>query len=267
MRKVYLSVVTTFMFVLALAAPSFALEQGLTVGPEVSHITYKEPGVMTEKGWFYGITGSYTLKTDITQNLKLAVEPEFKLARGEVKYSSPVSGDMSGIDDTLFEARLLGGVEWAVAKDMALNPYTGFGYRSLVDDSGGKTTSTGALGYERWIRYYYIPVGVVYSYNLSDGWKLKAQAEYDFFVRGYVKSYLGYIPGYNDVENTQKDGYGLKGAIEVSKKFGSFSVAAKPYIKYWNIKDSETTTDSYGRVWIEPKNRSTEIGLGLIVNF
>ncbi|WP_051345908.1 hypothetical protein [Thermodesulfovibrio yellowstonii] len=265
MKKLTLTVLIALL--VALVVPSFALEHEFAISPELSHITYKEPGVMTEKGWFYGLTGSYTLKTDIGQNLKLAVGPELKLAKGTVKYSSSKSGSMSGIDDTLFEARLLGGVEWAFQKDMAVKPYIGFGYRSLVDDSEGKTTSTGALGYERWIRYYYIPVGVAYTYKFSDGWTFKAQAEYDWFIRGKVTSYLGYVPGYEDIKNTQKSGYGLRGSVEVSKNFKTWAVSAKPYIKYWNIKDSEVTVDSAGRAWIEPRNHSTEVGLGVTINF
>lgn len=53
----------------------------------------------------------------------------------------------------------------------------------------------------------------------------------------------------------------------MSKKFSFGTLSAKPYIKYWRVKDSETTTDSYGRMWIEPKNHSTEVGFALTVNF
>jgi hypothetical protein len=264
--KKYLLLVLAFLFVVA---PAYAgsLEHEFTIGPELSHITYKEPGVMTEKGWFYGIAGSYTLKVPVLTDMKVTVGPEFKLAKGKVDYNSPISGSLNGIDDVLFEARLLGGAEFQVTKDMALRPYTGFGYRSLVDDSQGMTTSTGAWGYKRWIRYYYIPVGVAYSYGFAQDWKLKAYAEYDLFLRGKVTSYLGYLPGYEDIKNTQKSGYGLRAGLNVSKKFTSWSVSFGPYVKYWKIKDSQVTTDSYGRGWIEPRNHSTEIGGALTVNF
>jgi len=237
--------IVTLLFLIGVNA--YALEHEFTVGPELSHITYKEPGVMTEKGWFYGIAGNYTLKIDLAQNTKLALGPELKLAWGRVDYSSPLSGDMSGIDDRLFEARLLAGPEWAVTREMRLKPYTGFGYRSLVDDSQGKQTTIGDWGYERRIRYYYIPVGIVWSYEIPQNWKIKAYAEYDFFLRGKVKSYLGYLPGYEDITNTQKSGYGIRGGVNVSKKFTTWSIMAGPYVKYWKIKDSDITYDSWRR--------------------
>jgi len=174
---------------------------------------------------------------------------------------------MSGIKDRLFEARIVVGPEWAATKEIKLKPYIGFGYRSLVDDSEGKQTSTGAWGYERWIRYYYIPVGVAFGYNIPQDWKVKAYAEYDFFVRGKVTSYLGYLPGYEDITNTQKSGYGIRGGVSVSKKFTGWAIEAGPYVKYWKVKDSEVTYDSLGRGWLEPRNHSTEIGGMVRVNF
>lgn len=264
MKKFSVLVVTLLLLI---GVNAYALEHEFTLGPEVSHITYKEPGVMTEKGWFYGVAGSYTLKIDLAQNWKLAVGPELKLAWGKVDYSSTGSGDMSGIDDTLFEARVLAGPEWAATKEMKFRPYTGFGYRSLVDDSGGKQTTTGAWGYERWIRYYYIPVGVIWNYSIPQDWKIKAYMEYDFFIRGKVRSYLGYLPGYEDITNTQKSGYGIRGGVNLSKKFTGWSIEAGPYVKYWKIKDSETTYDSWGIGWVEPHNHSTEVGGMVMINF
>lgn len=264
--KKYLFAVLAFLFV-TIPAYGGSIEHEFSIGPDFSHITYKEPGVMEEKGWFYGIAGSYTLKVPVAQDVKVAVGPELKIAKGRVDYDSPDSGKMNGIDNVLFEARLLGGVEFPVVKDHYLRPYIGFGYRSLVDDSSYMTTDKGYWGYERWIRYYYIPVGVAYHTELGQGWKFKATAEYDWFIRGKVKSYLGYLPGYEDITNTQKKGYGLRASVDVSKKFDFGSISAKPYIKYWRIKDSEITYDSYGNGWIEPKNRSTEIGVALTINF
>ena len=264
MKKITLFIATLLLLI---GVNAYAIEHEFTVGPEISHITYKEPGVMTEKGWFYGIAGSYTLKVDLAQDWKLAVGPELKLAWGRVKYSSDISGDMSGIKDRLFEARIVVGPEWAATKEIKLKPYIGFGYRSLVDDSEGKQTSTGAWGYERWIRYYYIPVGVAFGYNIPQDWKVKAYAEYDFFVRGKVTSYLGYLPGYEDITNTQKSGYGIRGGVSVSKKFTGWAIEAGPYVKYWKVKDSEVTYDSLGGGWLEPHNRSTEIGGMVIINF
>lgn len=258
---------TSLLALLGLSSAYALDDYELSIGPELSYITYKEPGIMTDKGWFYGIAGLGLLKPKIATNTKLSVGIEMKIAKGTVDYSSPISGNMNGIDDGLFEARGLVGLEFNIEKNMTLTPYTGFGYRSLTDDSEGMVTDRGDWGYNRWIRYYYFPIGIVYSLNIQNNWKIKTSAEYDWFLRGKVTSYLGYLPGYEDVTNNQKNGYGLRASIEISKKFSSFSISAKPYIRYWNIKNSEITYDRFGNDWIEPKNNSTEIGLGLNLNF
>lgn len=289
MRKHCLEgVVTIFVLLILAVAPSFALENEFTVGPEVSHITYNEPGV-TEKGWFYGLAGSDTLKVDVGRNTKITVGPELKIAKGTVKYEGSTWGgnpaSASGIHDTLFEARGLIGLEYNFNKNTALRPYTGFGYRSLVDEF----SEAGSGGYDRWIRYYYVPVGVAFSTNFSDGWKFKTTAEYDWFIRGKVTGYFNnsietvnvygipyVVATLGNVENTQKSGYGLRGSIELSKNFGSFSVAVKPYVKYWNIEKSNEATAGYYLTpdlyyaplnVYEPKNHSTEVGLGFIISF
>ncbi|MGB9811966.1 MAG: hypothetical protein ACPLSN_09745, partial [Dictyoglomus turgidum] len=87
------------------------------------------------------------------------------------------------------------------------------------------------------------------------------------FLRGKVKSYLSSVPGYEDVTNTQKSGYGLRAGAQVEKKFTGWAVSFGPYVKYWKIKDSEVTYDSLGRGWIEPHNHSTEVGGTVTVNF
>jgi len=44
-------------------------------------------------------------------------------------------------------------------------PIIGLGYRWLYDDSGGQTSSTGALGYDRQSQYLYIPAGGIFDLN------------------------------------------------------------------------------------------------------
>jgi len=53
------------------------------LGPEISYITHKEPGVMKEKGMMYGLIGSYTYHN------KIMLKAEGKGSVGKVDYSSP----------------------------------------------------------------------------------------------------------------------------------------------------------------------------------
>jgi hypothetical protein len=231
------------------------------LGPEISYIEYKEPGVMKEKGMMYGIVGSYTYHD------KLMLKAEGRFSYGQVDYSSPTSGTMDNIDDYIFEFRGLGGYYFPVSKASFLTPYTGIGYRYLNDDMSGKVTSTGAYGYERESNYIYSPIGVEFITDLKNGWSFGAMAEYDIFWWGKQRSHLGDIPGYYDIENDQKKGYGCRGSIKVQKKGEKLDFVIEPFIRYWNIKDSKITVDPAGRSWIEPKNHSTEYGINLVVRF
>ncbi|MDI6891282.1 MAG: hypothetical protein QMC83_10175, partial [Thermodesulfovibrionales bacterium] len=82
---------------------------------------------------------------------------------------------------------------------------------------------------------------------------------------GTVKSHLGDVPGYYDIENDQDEGYGIRGSIKLKKKGEKINFVIAPFIRYWNIKDSKTTTDPAGTTWIEPKNHSTEYGINMVL--
>ncbi len=108
------------------------------LGTEISHIIYKEPGVMEEKGMMYGVVGSYTYHD------KVMLKLEVKGSWGELDYSSPVSGVIENIPDYMVEVRGLGGYDFSVSEATILTPYIGIGYRYLNDDSSGKISSMGS---------------------------------------------------------------------------------------------------------------------------
>lgn len=257
-QKLIAMVITCFMFVGV--GNGFAGElqkHALELGPEISYIEYKEPGVMKENGWMYGIVGSYTYHD------KLMLKAEGRLSYGWVDYSN--SGTMDDIDDYIWELRGLGGYDFSVLKASILTPYIGIGYRYLNDDMSGRTTSTGVAGYEREINYTYSPIGIEMTTTFENGWSIGAMLEYDYFWDGTVKSHLGDVPGYYDIENDQDEGYGIRGSIKLKKKGEKINFVIAPFIRYWNIKDSKTTTDPAGTTWIEPKNHSTEYGINMVL--
>jgi hypothetical protein len=229
------------------------------LGTEISHITYKEPDVMREKGMMYGIDGSYTYH----QNLTLKAEARF--GYGQVDYKN--SGTIDNIDDYVWEFRGLGGYDFPILKAATVTPYLGIGYRYLNDDTSGKISSTGAYGYERESNYIYSPIGLEVITPLKNGWSVGAMLEYDYFWKGIQKSHLSNVPGYYDIENNQDEGYGFRGSIKVRNKGEKLDFVIEPFIRYWNIKDSKTTTDPTGTTWIEPKNNSTEFGIKFAVKF
>lgn len=258
--KKLLALTICFMFVGAgsIFAEAELQKHTWELGPEISYITYKEPGVMREKGMMYGIDGSYTYHN------KLMLKADGRFSYGQVDYKN--TGTMNDIDDYMLEFRGLGGYDFSVLASSMLTPYIGIGYRYLNDDMSGRTSSTGAAGYEREISYIYSPIGIEMT-TAFENWSIGAILEYDYFWDGTVKGHLGDVPGYYDIENDQDEGYGIRGSINFKKKGEKIDFVIAPFIRYWNIKDSETTTDPAGTSWIEPKNNSTEFGIKFAAKF
>lgn len=239
------------------------------LGAELSHIKYKEPNLMEEKGMMYGITGSYVYHNLLN---KIMLKAEGKGGWGQIDYSSPSSGTMDDIDDYMMELRVAGGYDFSIWTTTMLTPYLGIGYRYLNDDSSGMTTTTGALGYERESNYIYSPIGIATITELQNEWSVGLALEYDFFWKGIQKSHLSNVGlGYNDLENDQDDGYGVKGSVKVQKKTEKLDFIIEPFIRYWNIKKSEEKAVTYAGVIIgygyEPKNSSIEYGLKIAAQF
>jgi hypothetical protein len=234
------------------------------LGPEISYIAYKEPGVMKEKGVMYGVSGSYAYHNSIM----LKVEGRGSL--GRVDYSSPIFGEINNESYWSLEFRGLGGYDFPVLKASILTPFVGIGYRYLNDDGAGKFSTIGTPFYEGYSDYIYSPIGIGFITALGDNWFLGGTGEYDLFWWGEQKSHYN-VAGLNDTENRQKNGFGLRGSITLGKKYKKVVFEGGPFIRYWNIKKSEIETltrtgTPIGFAW-EPKNNSTEVGIKLAIKY
>lgn len=264
-----LTAIAILCFVFASAENGFAEELKKytgEVGPEISYFAYEEPHFAETRGFLAGIAGSFTYHD------KLMLKAEGRFSFGSLYYTSPDSGTMENIPDYIGEFRGLSGYDFSLQTGSILTPYLGIGYRYLNDDSSGKVTSLGALGYERESNYYYSPVGVKFTTNTKTGWSTEATAEYDIFWWGKQISHLSDAnPGLNDPENRQKRGYGLRGSVAFRTKVDDFAYSIEPFIRYWNIKDSELATLTYlgsiAGVGFEPANHSAEYGVNFLVRF
>ena len=243
-------------------------ESGAEMGFELSHITYEEPGVMEEKGIMYGVGGSYI----VHQGNKFMFGLEGKFSLGQVDYDGKLSDGtpytIDDITDYILEGRLLAGYDCPASKTTVITPYIGIGYRYLNDAMGED-----ARGYERESNYFYSPIGIDIIANLENGWSIGVIAEYDIFWYGLQRSHLGDVyTGVDVVENDQKKGYGARGSIKIQKKGKKIDFIIEPFIKYWDIKQSDTSaitlagTHIVGYGW-EPENNSTEYGIKLAVKF
>lgn len=254
------------------------------IGGEASYITYEEPNFMKDKGEMFGIFAALTHR--ISQNSHIEkIEDIFsddniinmfriegKFSWGEMDYDSQGTGSMEDVEDYMIEGRFLAGYDIPVLRESRITPYLGVGYRYLNDDSGGRVTTTGHYGYEREAHYVYLPIGFETNFPMSNGWSWGTTLEYDAFLGGKQDSHLEDVDsGFQTLSNDQESGFGLRGAMRLTKVNNRVDFFLEPFIRYWHIDDSEIspvvysgTIAGYG---LEPENKSTEFGAKAGVQF
>jgi len=238
-----------------------------SIGTEVSSITYKEPELMKNKGIMKGITGSYTYRN------RLLLKAEGRYAFGEVDYSSPISGTMDDIKDYIIEGRGL--VGYGISPKpfgFEVSPYTGIGYRYLNNDMGHRFTSVGHFGYERESMQWYLPLGLELIKSFKNNWSVVITGEVNTLLRGRQKNHVGYIPGYVDFTNKQRNGFGQRVSLELKKETPKITYSIGPFLRHSDIRQSETAVGAYiiptiPIEFIEPRNQSTEVGVQFKVTF
>jgi hypothetical protein len=227
------------------------------VAPEISYRTYNQLGLMKQKGMIYGLGVSYTYHN------KIMLKAEGIGDVGWKHFSN------SGPIDNVRDIRGLGGYDFRILKSSILTPYIGIGYRHLNDDFSGKPSTL----YEKDSTNIYSPIGIGFVTGLGNDWSIGGTGEYDLFWWGKQTSHIP-VTGFNDVkdvENRQKNGFDLRGSIAIERKYKKVIFEAGPFIRYLNIKKSETGTLMHygtpvGTAW-EPNNNSTEVGIRLAVKF
>lgn len=96
------------------------------VGTEFSYFKYKEPGLMRDVGYHWGITGALTsrlpallangdsMEQPVSRTGTTMLRIEGLLSWGQVDYSSEGTGELDNIKDWIFEIRGLAGVDYEV---------------------------------------------------------------------------------------------------------------------------------------------------------
>jgi hypothetical protein len=249
-----------------------------SLGLEISYITYEEPDVnVEENGVMVGILGEYNYRPEGETILGIidVLHLDARGAFGQMDYEG--SGTIDDINNYLFEGRAWVGKDFDFLSGGRLTPYVGIGYRMLYDDGGGLISSTGAGAYDRRSQYVYLPIGFeLRSAETINRWKFGLDAEYDHFLHGWQYSDIsGFLTSggaiiLGDSYNEQDKGYGLRGAIHIIKKGEGMDIDLAPYIRYWNIEDSDVdvvSTSAGSAGFYEPHNESTEIGVRISILF
>lgn len=251
----------------SVAAAAETRENQWEIGPEIYYFRYEEPDINVKfAGPMYGLTASFTHY----HSNHLMLTAEGRGAWGTVDYAG--SGTIDGIPDWIAEGRIAAGYDISLNESRTLTPFFGVGYRYLNDDSSGKTSSTGAVGYDRESNYLYSPIGLEFDTELNEGWKLGVSAEYDIFWKGEQKSHLeDASPSFNTVSNDQNNGYGIRGMLKLEKKGERFDFLIGPYIRWWRIGNSKSANVTFAGVIIgtgyEPKNETLEVGGTIALRF
>ncbi|OYW13856.1 MAG: hypothetical protein B7X02_01300 [Rhodospirillales bacterium 12-54-5] len=223
------------------------------LGAQVFYDNYEEPDAfpdLHEDSYYGAVTAGVTHYF----SPHLFGTAEGRLSYGQSDYYSS-QGHISGTPQWESEGRLLAGYDARVGQSH-LKPYTGIATRYFFDNGKGETTDQGVYAYDRRIWQLYVPIGVTYEW-MADGLTFAPTIEADRLIYGNVKSQLGEIPGYPDLNNQQYDGWGWRGSIMISKlhdngtgwQFG-------PFFRYWGVQDSSKGIGgSY-----EPHNQRIQIG-------
>jgi hypothetical protein len=233
-----------------------ATRGGWALGLQGSTYEYEEPGFALLEGERVGVSGSYSaLGPDY-----LHARIEARYAYGELDYAG--SGTLRDVPDHILELRAVVGRDYRAGRIIWV-PYAGIGYRYLYNDLRG-VSSTGALGYRRKSRYYYLPVGVTLRLPMDAGWVLAPQIEYHAFANGKQRSYFGDTGlGLDDVTNRQGRGRGARAQLAFEGPRWSISL----WSHYWKIKDSDLQPLGPGVVGLEPLNTTRESGVELRYRF
>lgn len=242
-----------------------------------NYFEYEEPGIDVKiDGFMYGVIGSYTHH----DKNKLMVNASLELSHGDLEYDGWISDGfrVPAKDDTrdwIVEGRFLVGHDCFLRvprgyRRHLITPYIGLGIRYWHNDIEGYG------GYEREVRYWYLPIGIKTNSCLSDHWQWRMNAEYDFFLGGRVKSYLSDVdPGFNDpaVDQDFAEGYGLRFSLGLTRKLSKiYALSIEPYITYWDIDKSDYSMagiDEHDRIIYvyEPANKTTSYGLRISLEF
>lgn len=269
------------LFLIALLSlPAAAQEKkhNFSLAFETSKYSYREPALQYPPDWsgtMYGVSAQYIGRGLLSESEELSPQDrsfiglELRYMQGDVDYDGYLQDGTTfkakDIGDYYFEGALTAGAVYDIGESgFSLWPYLGLGARYLVD----RLNESGSGGYRRTSTYIYMPIGLKARQELSHGWSLSANGQFDLLLSGRQSSKD--IGGVLSIRNKQEEGYGLRGSVKLEKEFKNFGVFAEPFIRYWHIQNSDDVPVIIGPYlyeFREPKNETREYGLKIGLTF
>jgi hypothetical protein len=269
----------------AAMAPTAAEAQtrgGFELGVEVFDYGYRERDagetVVRDDGKFVGVSLGYVQKLGDGWLLRGRLAG----AAGSVDYRSngavlgPDTGEqrLDNISQGIGQFEVHVGRDFMLSERTSLTPFVGFATRTLNDESGGEETDGGLLGYDRDVSYAYVPLGLAFRQSTGGRGAITVSAQYNLVVGGEATSKFSDLdPELPDVKVDLKGGSGFELSAIADIPLGKNSIRVGPFLRRWSIDESEsfviTNPDDPTETLelVEPKNRSTEIGLRLSFAF
>ena len=245
----------------------------LDLGPDIRYLNYREPDYDIDiTGLMYGVSGKFTYHGISNRDNYLMLGLDTQVLGGGLEYDGQTQSGTpldESSDDWLIETRALIGSEYFFGDDNILTLFTGIGYRYWNNEVSGNA------GYESEVQYWYAPIGIKTLGHLYKNWTAGMNAEFDFFLGGKVKSHLSDVnPDFNDpvVDQNTANGYGLGFSLHFTRDFErrNQSLRLKPYIRYWEIKESEKgklRANGNSVQFLEPENETISGGMRVSISF
>ncbi len=255
---------------------------------EAVHFDYDQTSGIDVEDYMYGTFGGYTYHDHGFIGIPLMFETDVEFATSNDMDTDGWYPDYSALgrskyvvgdsDNYLLEVRCLVGYDFSLGKHI-VTPYIGYGYRYWNMDNPDLRDQTVAgnpqvPGFEQETSYHYSPIGVKTVSPINDKWLFKTMFEFDLLWDGKVEKNISDAnSAYGDTkcELDFGDGYGFRFAVQLERKITQkISLWLEPYMKYWNIKESDQVgIPGSGLSVVEPKNDTTcwGIRLGGSLNF
>jgi len=243
---------------------------GFEVGAEAFDYAYRErvegETIVFDDGTFGGARLDYVETVGGGTFLRSRLHVAF----GSVDYRSSDGERLEDVSQSISQLELQVGHDYSIGRGATVTPFIGLGGRVLEDESGGKETESGLLGYDREISYSYVPVGAAAVFELGGSTELMISGQYNWVIGGEVRSDLRQVdPELPNLKLEIDKGHGLEASAMLGFGLGGSRVAVGPFVRYWSVQPSDTFTitnpddPSEAIEFFEPASRTTEIGVRL----
>lgn len=223
----------------------------VSAGMKAASYSYAEPQLMELSGFKagLGVETSYYPDGVLFSKQRLSFDAEYM--QGKLDYDGSLIGSNQPYKTKDSSAYYLNKFRYEkrLANMGRYNTWigAGLGYRFL------RTRGDDVYGYTRDQTYLYAPITFSIERNINNKFGIVYAFEYDFLIQGRNKSYVG-----SGLEFEQTSGSGVGAKLQLEMEVASTWIYSNINYHRWMIADS-----TINKGYIEPKNNTDQLGLGL----